>query len=79
MIMMAEEDDVRPEVANPMEALRRALSDFRKRNDRLEKERDQFIDHIADLRISHEREVDRLVMQIRDLHQLVARLQLEKA
>lgn len=76
MIMCAEEDDVRPEIANPLDAARRAVSDYRKRNQRLEMERDQFIDHIADLRISHEREIDRLVMQIRDLHQLVARLQL---
>jgi hypothetical protein len=79
MIMMAEEDDVRPEIANPLEAARRMASDFRKRVDRLEHERVQFIDHIADLRIAHEREVDRLVLQIRDLHQLVARLQLGSA
>ncbi len=50
MIMCAEEDDA--EIGHPLEAARRALSDFRKRNQRLEKERVQFIDHIADLRIS---------------------------
>jgi hypothetical protein len=79
MIMCADEDDVRPEIANPLEAARRAVSDFRKRVDRLEHERVQFIDHIADLRIEHQREVDRLALQIRDLHQLVARLQLGSA
>ncbi len=72
--MMAEDEDDR--VANPVEALRRASSDFRKRIDRLEMERVQFIDHIADLRVSHDREVVRVVHQIRDLHQLVARLRL---
>jgi hypothetical protein len=72
MIMMSDE---RSEESDAMKGLRRSVREMRVQIERMEGERVRFIDHITDLRVRHQREIDALCLQIRDLHQLVARLE----